>query len=67
MFLVVWTTKHGEDQDPWFKDHWVAEESYVDAEKTYEGLLDDAQVYVASICRVEKSTDYSVSGGIPYA
>jgi hypothetical protein len=37
MFLVVWTTKHGEDQDPWFKDHWVAEESYVDAEKTYEG------------------------------
>jgi hypothetical protein len=29
--------------------------------------LDDARVYVASICRVEKSTDYSVSGGVPYA
>ena len=64
MFLVVWTTRLAEGEYDEYEDHWIAHESYVDAEATFEDLIKLDDVHSATICQPVKSTEahYVVEG-----
>lgn len=58
MFLVVWSRNEKED----IRDCWITADTYAEAMEVYESLLDQEDVYVASICNVIVSTDYEGIG-----
>ena len=59
MFLVVWTERHeAENGNAVYEDHWLAYDTYADAAENYDKLLEQEEVYSASVCTVVESTDY---------
>jgi hypothetical protein len=62
MFLVVWSVDHGMNflrMEREITDHWLACETYLEAEEVYEDLIDKEDTYTASIAQPIKATDYS--------
>tara|TARA_X000001316_G_C922093_1_gene36904 strand:+ start:307 stop:528 length:222 start_codon:yes stop_codon:yes gene_type:complete len=64
MFLVIWTTKAAEiNQGGYildgeeYKDHWIATDTYKEAEETFADLQTVDDVYSISICKPIKSTE----------
>lgn len=59
MFLLVWTECHeGREGVAMYEDHWLAYDTYVEATEYYDRLLQQDEVYSASVCSVIESTDY---------
>ena len=59
MFLMVWTECHeGEDGEVQYEDHWLPYDTYQEAVRNYDKLVDMEEVYSASICQIIESTDY---------
>jgi len=59
MFLVVWTECHeSKDNRAVYEDHWLAYDTYAEAADNYDKLLEQEEVYSASVCTVIESTDY---------
>lgn len=59
MFLLVWTECHeGREGEAQYEDHWIAYETYMECTEHYDRLLQQDEVYVASVCTVVESTDY---------
>lgn len=54
MFLVVWTTRIAEDE---YEDHWIAADTYKEAEETFADLQTLDDVYSITICQPVKSTE----------
>ena len=54
MFLVVWTTKVAEGE---YEDHYMAHDTYNEAEETFADLQTLDDVYSISICKPIKSTE----------
>ena len=63
-WLVVWSYIYEQPFDPRYTngkeiiDHWIATDTYQEAETKYEKLLKDPNIYAASIAAPVKSTDY---------
>ena len=60
MYLVVYTLKGDPRVSP-DTDHYVACATMPEAENEYQVLINQDNVYCASICGVIKSTDYDHS------
>ena len=54
MFLLVWSRKQEPNN---LSDHWIACDDYMSALEHYQTLLEDAEVYSASICTPLTSTE----------
>lgn len=60
MYIVVYVTREVKPDGGLFEhSDWSTHETFEDALKEYENLLDCPSIYTASICGVIKSTDYS--------
>jgi len=64
MFLVVWTTKVAEIvqssyilDGELYEDHWIATDTYKEAEETFADLQKLDDVYSITICQPVKSTE----------
>lgn len=56
MYILAWTDRiNGQ-----FTDHWQAYESKEEASADYLSLLSFEDTWTASLCKVQKSTDYEV-------
>jgi len=62
VILVVWTIHERRDYGD-YHDEWTAVETMPEAEKLYDEVLATKGCYIASICGVIKSTDYSPAEG----
>jgi len=59
MFMMVWTECHeGRKGEAQYEDHWLAYDTYAEAAENYDRLLQQEEVYTASVCTVIESTDY---------
>lgn len=59
MYIVVHTMKpDGKDECSSYESDWSTHETFDEAEKEYQFLLNCPQIYTASICSVIESTDY---------
>lgn len=68
MFLVLWSVDRGMNllkMERVIEDHWLAFDTYAEAEGFYEDLVKQDDTYTASIARPIKSTDYGVFDVMP--
>jgi len=60
MYIVVYSVRQYRPDGSFLEDsNWSTFETFEEAQKEYEALLDLDEIYTASICGVIKSTDYS--------
>lgn len=64
MFLVVWTDCYDGDvgKQPVFADHWLAFETYLEAEESYKKLNSFDEIHSVSLCGCILSTDFEGTG-----